>query len=75
MIDELLSKYKEKGIQFISLETASKDPVYSSNPNFINEGPYTFLNQLIRSKHLPNPTKVNELYNALPEEKMEKLCR
>jgi hypothetical protein len=75
MIDELLTKYKEKGIQFIPLESAAQDPVYATNPNFINDSPYTFLNQLIRSKHLPNPTKVNELYNALPEEKLEKLCR
>lgn len=75
MLDELLTHYEKQNIKFISLNNALSDPVYQINPNVIRERAYTFLNQIRLSRGLANPEIVNKLYNSLPEDKLNQLCR
>lgn len=75
MIDELLISYEKQNIKFIPLKDALSDPVYQINPNIVRERAYTFLNQIRLSRGLENPEIVEKLYNTLPEDKLDQLCR
>lgn len=75
MLDELLTNYEKQNIKFISLKNALSDPVYQINPNIVRERAYTFLNQILLSRGLKNPEIVEKLYNTLPEDKLDQLCR
>lgn len=75
MLDDLLTAYEEHGVKFISLHDALRDEVYQINPNVIRDRTYTFLNQIRISRGLPNPPIVTELYQQIPEDKLDKLCR
>lgn len=75
MLDELLTNFEKQNIKFISLQDALNDPVYQINPNIVRERSYTFLNQVRLSRGLENPEIVEKLYKALPEDKLNQLCR
>lgn len=75
MLDEVLTNYEKQNIKFIPLKDALSDPVYQINPNIVRERAYTFLNQIRLSRRLENPEIVEKLYNSLPEEKLDQLCR
>lgn len=75
MLDELLSAYEQKGIKFISLSDALNDDVYKINPDIVRDRAYTLLNQIRLSKGLKNPDIVEKLYNSLPEDELNKICR
>lgn len=75
MLDELLTNYEKQNIKFISLSDALSDPVYQINPNIVRERAYTFLNQIRLSRGLKNPDVVEKLYQSLPEDKLNQLCR
>lgn len=75
MLDDLLSNYERQGVKFISLPEALSDDIYQINPNIVRDRAYTFLNQMRLSKSLQNPDIVEKLYDSLPEDKLNKLCR
>jgi len=75
MLDELLTNYEKQNIKFTSLKDALSDPVYQINPNIVRDRAYTFLNQIRLSRGLENPEIVEKLYNTLPEDKLDQLCR
>lgn len=75
MLDELLTNYEKQNIKFTSLKDALSDPVYQINPNIVRDRAYTFLNQIRLSRGLENPEIVNKLYDTLPEDKLNQLCR
>src|SRR3990167_2350576 len=75
MLDELLTNYEKQNVKFISLKNALSDPAYQINPNVVRERAYTFLNQIRLSRRLENPEIVENLYNTLPEDKLDQLCR
>lgn len=75
MLDELLTNYERQNIRFISLKDALSDPIYQINPNIVRNRAYTFLNQIRLSRGLENPEIVEKLYNTLPEDKLDQLCR
>lgn len=75
MLDELLTAYEKKGVKFIALSDALDDEIYKINPNVVADRTYTFLNQIRVSRNLKNPALVTELYNSLPEGKLDKICR
>jgi peptidoglycan-N-acetylglucosamine deacetylase len=75
MLDDLLTSYEKQQVKFISLSDALNDDVYQINPNVVRERSYTFLNQILISKGLKNPDIVEKLYNSLPEDQLDKICR
>jgi len=75
MLDELLANYEKQDIKFISIKDALSDPIYQINPNIVRDRAYTFLNQVRLSRGLENPEIVNKLYDTLPEDKLNQLCR
>lgn len=75
MFDQLLSEYEKLNIKFIALPDALNDPAYQINPNIVRKRAYTFLNQVRLMRGLPNPSIVNDLYDSLPEEKLNNLCK
>lgn len=52
MMDELLDFYKKKGVEFISLKEAVKDPVYKVDPEYVAPKSKNFLDQIEISKGL-----------------------
>lgn len=75
MLDDLLTLYEKHNVRFISLGEVLSDEIYGINPNIVRDRPYTFLNQVRLSQKLDNPDIVNELYNTLPENKLEQICQ
>lgn len=75
MLDELLTAYEKQNVKFISLKDALSDEVYKINPNVVRDRAYTFLNQVRLSRGLNNPDIVTKLYESLPEDQLNKLCR
>ena len=75
MLDELLTQYEKQHVTFISLSDALNDNAYQINPNIVRDRAYTFLNQVRLSKGLKNPDIVEKLYDSLPEEQLNQLCR
>jgi peptidoglycan-N-acetylglucosamine deacetylase len=75
MLDDLLTEYEQHNIKFISLADALSDDVYQINPNIVRDRAYTFLNQIRLSKGLKNPHIVEKLYESLPEDKINQLCK
>ena len=75
MLDEVLSRYEQHNIKFITLPEALDDEVYQLNPNVIRERAYTFLNQIRLSRGLSNPKIVDKLYRTLPEDELSRICR
>ncbi|KTD53460.1 hypothetical protein Lsan_3870 [Legionella santicrucis] len=75
MLDELLTRYEQNGVQFIGLEEALSDEVYDFNPDIAKERAYTFLNQVRLKRGLDNPNTVQKLYDSFPEEVLAKLCQ
>lgn len=74
MLDKLLTEYERRGVRFISLNNALQDDVYQINPNVVSNRTYTFLNQIRLSRKLKNPLIVQQLYDMLPEEKLNRIC-
>lgn len=75
MLDDLLTNYENNNVTFITLSDALEDKVYQINPDIVRERAYTFLNQIRLSKGLNNPTIVKKLYNSLPEDRLNQICR
>jgi peptidoglycan-N-acetylglucosamine deacetylase len=75
MLDTLLTAYEKQGVKFIPLVDALSDEIYQINPNIVRDRAYTFLNQVRLSRGLQNPDRVQKLYDSLPEDKLDQLCR
>ena len=75
MLDDLLTDYEKQNVKFISLSDALSDDVYQINPNIISDRAYTFLNQVRLTRGLKNPEIVEKLYDSLPEDKLNQICR
>ncbi len=75
VLDELLSRFEERGVRFISLPEALSDPIYNVDTGIVRRRSYTFLNQLRLKMGLKNPPRVQELYNLLPEERLSSICK
>ena len=74
VLDQLLTQYENRGVKFISLESALSDPVYKIDPKIYRVRSYTLLNRIRLSRNLPNPANVNRLYATLPEEELNAIC-
>jgi peptidoglycan/xylan/chitin deacetylase (PgdA/CDA1 family) len=74
MLDKVLTEYEKAGVHFISLPDALSDPVYAINADTVSDTGYTFLNEIRRSRHLPNPPTVTKFYDSIPEDKLSTLC-
>jgi hypothetical protein len=75
MMDDLITAFQAKGARFIGLPEALADEAYKINPNVLRDRTYTFLSQVRASRGLKNPPRASELYDALPEEKLNSLCK
>ena len=75
MMDDLITAFQSKGARFVSLPEALADNAYQINPNVIRDRTYTFLSQVRVSRGLKNPPRAEELYSALPEEKLASICK
>lgn len=75
VLDELLTKLKERGVRFVSLHDALSDPIYDVDTGIVRQRSYTFLNQLRLKIGLKNPSRVQELYDLLPEERLSSICK
>lgn len=75
VLDELLTKFEERGVRFVSLDEALSDPIYNVDTGIVRRRSYTFLNQLRLKMGLSNPPRVQELYDLLPEERLSSICK
>ncbi len=51
-LDMLLTRWHAQGVEFVSLEEALADPVYSINPNLAYKNGLHFLDQIAKARHL-----------------------
>lgn len=75
VLDTLLTTFESKGVKFIGLPDALADPVYQIDPKIARKRSYTFLNQIRLARGLPNPKRVSDLYDLLPESKLDSICK
>lgn len=75
VLDELLTKFEERGVRFVGLHEALSDPIYEVDTAIVRPRSYTFLNQLRLKMGLRNPSRVQELYDLLPEERLSSICK
>lgn len=75
VLDSLLTTFETKHVNFIALPDALSDSSYQIDPKVARKRSYTFLNQIRLSRGLPNPKRVSELYELLPEAKLESICK
>jgi len=57
MLPQLLDLLKQRGFKLITLQEAESDPAYSSDADLPGDWGGTFLDQMLRAKHLTNPTQ------------------
>ncbi len=75
MTDALLSAYKARGVDFISLEEAAKDKVYDFDPAIVDKRGSEFTYQVLRSRHLTLQDIGMAAYTAYPEDELGKICQ
>jgi hypothetical protein len=72
MLDTILRDYRKNGVEFITLEEALADPVYSINPNHAYTGERTFLEQLAEARNLNISPFVDKQYT---EDRLSDICK
>jgi peptidoglycan-N-acetylglucosamine deacetylase len=71
-LDALLKDLHSKGVQFVTLEEALKDPIYSINPNLAYEGGQTFLDQIANARNVNVDPFRDTMYTV---EKINAVCK
>lgn len=74
MMDELLTSYKKAGVQFISLNEAAKDEVYSIDPGIASKAGSELTYQYMKSKGIKHQDIGLQPYKAYPKELIETAC-
>ncbi len=72
MLSTILARWRQQGVQFVTLDEALKDPVYKINPNLVSEGGRTFLDQIAESRHADMGALLDDTYSP---EKLSAVCR
>ena len=70
MLPQLLDLIKQRGFKLISLPEAESDPAYSIDPDLTSNWGGTFLQQMMRAKHIPPPSQTEDRLA-----KVDALCR
>jgi len=75
-LDTTLRNWKKNGVEFISLDEASRDPVYSIDPGIVSDSPGLFTNQIRIKRGLQNPAEVREIFKQTEavEKALEAIC-
>lgn len=71
-LDAILSDWRRRGVEFITLDQALSDPVYQINPNLVSEGGRTFLEQVAESRKVDIDPLVDETYSVA---KLNAICK
>lgn len=75
MLDELLRRYEEKGVSFITVEQASKDSFYFADPGVAAKWGSELQYQVMKSKDLKLKDLGLTKYENYPAKKLETICR
>jgi peptidoglycan/xylan/chitin deacetylase (PgdA/CDA1 family) len=67
MLPELLALYRSRGVSFVSLPDAEKDPAYKDDPDIAGGG--ALLEQMMTKRKLPFPA------NSKPTKELAAICR
>jgi peptidoglycan/xylan/chitin deacetylase (PgdA/CDA1 family) len=70
-LDKILKDWRAKGVQFVSLDEALSDPVYSINPNLAYDGGRSFLEQIAEARKIP----IAQADSAYSVENLNKICK
>ncbi len=74
MIDQLITIYKKKGVEFIPLSEAVKDDIYSIDPAFPAPWGSELQYQVMKSRNLTLKDLGLTKYTEYPEEQLNKIC-
>jgi len=69
MLPELLTRYRARGVRFISLADAMSDPAYQDDPDIGEPSGGTLLELMMRSKRLNFPA------NTKPSKELAEMCQ
>jgi peptidoglycan/xylan/chitin deacetylase (PgdA/CDA1 family) len=70
MFPQLLDLLRLRGYKLISLPEAASDPAFAVDPDLTGDWIETFLDQMLRAKHLPNSPSSEDRFAAL-----DAICR
>jgi peptidoglycan/xylan/chitin deacetylase (PgdA/CDA1 family) len=70
MFSSLLDLMKQRGFTLVTLAKAEADPAYATEPELTSNWDGTFLEQMMRSKHIPENSKADERLAQL-----DKICQ
>jgi peptidoglycan/xylan/chitin deacetylase (PgdA/CDA1 family) len=70
MLEKLLGRLEVEGVRFVSLPTATADPVYAIDPHVASSGGRNFLSLLLKHFDKPDPEVA-----PLPMAKLASLCQ
>lgn len=74
MLDELLSLYKKKGVEFIPLSEALTDPVYELDPGVVSLHGSELQYQVLKSRGLTLQDIGMKPYEGFPWKKLKNVC-
>lgn len=74
MLEKLLSNYEKKGVEFISLSEALKDPVYEKDPGVVGKRGSEFTYQVLKSRRLSLKDIGMIRYDGYPERQLARVC-
>ncbi len=74
VFDELLKSYKDKGVRFVTLSEALKDPVYSIDPGSADKWGSELTFQIMRSRNLSLKDLGLMPYKNYPATQLESVC-
>jgi peptidoglycan/xylan/chitin deacetylase (PgdA/CDA1 family) len=71
MLNKTLTDLRDKGLTFISLDEALRDPAYKINPNITTEGGRSFLEQIAESRAVNTDALIDKTFTV---ERLNALC-
>lgn len=75
MLDQLLTAYEKKGVQFITLDEANSDEIYSIDPALAAKYGSEITYQIMKSKGLTLKDLGLDPYTHYPEKELEQVCK
>jgi peptidoglycan/xylan/chitin deacetylase (PgdA/CDA1 family) len=74
MLDELLTRYEQKGVEFIPLSQALRDEVYAQDPGIAQRSGDEFTYQVMRARGLKGKDIGLPKADRYPGDKLDKVC-
>jgi peptidoglycan-N-acetylglucosamine deacetylase len=73
MLDPILTNFRARGVNFVTLDEALTDPVYQIDPKYVFEGGRGFLEQIVEARHADTGGVLREPLYSVP--RLGQVCK